>query len=386
MAIGAHAGSGPTTCINCHDHVNASGTGFTDPSKHVNGVLDGGGDDCSNCHTDANLSASHLKHSSPSTILTGKKLSLGDYGQVWFYSVSYVGGTPKFGCGYCHPNTAVTHMNGTRNLDIDPTDAAAAGTVKAKNGYPAFTQSTGVSVTCSSVYCHSTGYNDGTGYAYQTSPDWFGGSFAGDRCSNCHGNSPNTGGKSGSLSHYNPDAMALGVVGGHFVGIHYNNVYDKINGGLIKDASLRQNAHGTAGTSTTINCNTCHQSTVTTNANDLNNICGACHTNKGSMMIDALSSAHINGQPDVAFEPSIINSKAQIRDNIASVPELGNNWTRTDGYKQSATSKDASVAALNTAVYDSGTKTCSSVACHNGNSAQWGASSVTCNSCHTSLP
>lgn len=30
----------PTQCIGCHPHVNASGTGFTDPTKHINGVID----------------------------------------------------------------------------------------------------------------------------------------------------------------------------------------------------------------------------------------------------------------------------------------------------------------------------------------------------------
>jgi predicted CxxxxCH...CXXCH cytochrome family protein len=385
MAIGAHAGAGPTTCIICHDHVNASGTGFTDPSKHVNGVLDGGGDDCSNCHTDANLSASHLKHSSPNTILAGKKLSLSDYGQAWFYSVSYLNGAPKFGCGYCHPNTSATHMNGVRNLNIDPTDAAAGGTVKAKNAYPSFTQISATSVTCSSVYCHSTGYDDGTGYYYQTSPDWYGGSFAGDKCANCHGNSPNTGGKTGSLSHYNPDAMGMGVVGGHFVGIHYNNVYDKTNGGVIKDAGNRQNAHGTAGTSSTINCQTCHNLTVTASGNDLNSICATCHTSpsKGTMSIDALSATHINGTPDVSFAAGTVNSKAQIRDNITTVAELNTSWTRNNGYKGGSTSFDGSKTA---AAYNTGTKSCSSVACHNGNAVTWGAITITCNSCHTSLP
>jgi len=32
--------TGPTSCINCHSHVNAAGTGFTDPTKHINGVID----------------------------------------------------------------------------------------------------------------------------------------------------------------------------------------------------------------------------------------------------------------------------------------------------------------------------------------------------------
>jgi predicted CxxxxCH...CXXCH cytochrome family protein len=386
VAIAAHNGQGPTDCITCHNAgINAAGTGFDDKSHHVDGILDGGGDICTDCH--ATLSATHDKHTDRAGFLAGKSITFGNYGQAWFYNVSYVSGAPKFGCGYCHPNTEATHMNGVRNLNIDPTDADAVGTVKAKNGYPSYTQTSGTSVTCSSVYCHSTGYDDGTGYVYQTSPDWYGGLFAGDKCSNCHGNSPNNG-KPGSLSHYNPDAMGMGVVGGHFVGIHYNNVYDKTNGGLIKDANNQQNAHGTATTSTTINCQTCHNSTVTASANDLNQICATCHTAapQGSMAIAATATTHINGTPDVAFEASVINSKAQIRDDITSVAELNNNWTRTDGYKQSATSKDASIAALNTAAYDSGTKTCSTVACHNGNSAQWGASNVTCNSCHTSLP
>jgi predicted CxxxxCH...CXXCH cytochrome family protein len=31
---------GPTQCIGCHSHVNASGTGFADPTKHINGAID----------------------------------------------------------------------------------------------------------------------------------------------------------------------------------------------------------------------------------------------------------------------------------------------------------------------------------------------------------
>jgi len=335
------------------------------------------------------LSAAHSKHVDVDAVLAGKTLPAGDYGQAWFYSVSYVSGAPKFSCGYCHPNTSATHMNGVRNLNFDPNDAAAAGTVKAKNGYPTYTHNPGVSVTCSSVYCHSTGYDDGTGYVYQTTPDWYATDpwASVDKCAQCHGNSPNNG-KPGSLSHYNPDAMGMGVVGGHFVGIHYNNVFNKAAGGLLSKGGAVGSgaAHGDPGTSTTINCNTCHQSTVTTNANDQNAICGECHTNKGSMVIAAAAMTHINGMPDVSFDPSVVNSKAQIRDNITFVPELDDYWTRTDGYKQSATSKDASAVLNTTAAYIPGTKTCNTVACHNGNSVQWGATNVTCNSCHTSLP
>lgn len=41
--ISPHSGVTPTQCINCHPHVNASGTGFTDPTKHINGVIDASG-------------------------------------------------------------------------------------------------------------------------------------------------------------------------------------------------------------------------------------------------------------------------------------------------------------------------------------------------------
>lgn len=382
--LAVHNGAVPSSCIICHDHVNSSGTGFTNLSKHINGVVDGGGDNCSGCHTTANLSATHQKHVDADSILSGKKLSLNNYGQAWFYSVSYVNGTPKFGCGYCHPNTIATHMNGIKNLNFDPYDAAASGTVKAKNGTPqTYTQTAG-SVICASVYCHSNGYDDGTGYVYQTTPNWYGGAFSADKCANCHGNSPNSGGKAGSLSHYNPNYMGLGVLGGHFVGVHYKNVFTGTTG-LVKDGSNRQNAHGTDSTMSTIGCRTCHNSTVTTSGNDLNTVCSACHTSpsKGTMSIDASSTMHINGMPDVAFSVDTIYSKAQIRDNITNVAELNNSWTRNNGYKSDASSSDGSKTGGS---YNSGSKTCSSVACHNGNSVTWGATNITCNSCHTSLP
>lgn len=34
--------SGPTSCVTCHSHVNAAGTGFTDATKHINGTIEAG--------------------------------------------------------------------------------------------------------------------------------------------------------------------------------------------------------------------------------------------------------------------------------------------------------------------------------------------------------
>jgi predicted CxxxxCH...CXXCH cytochrome family protein len=39
-ATPVHAGVTPEQCIGCHSHVNGSGTGFTDPSKHINGSIE----------------------------------------------------------------------------------------------------------------------------------------------------------------------------------------------------------------------------------------------------------------------------------------------------------------------------------------------------------
>jgi predicted CxxxxCH...CXXCH cytochrome family protein len=100
------------------------------------------------------------------------------------------------------------------------------------------------------------------------------------------------------------------------------------------------------------------------------------------MQIAAAATTHVNGTPDVSFDAAVVNSKAQIRDNITGVPELNNSWTRNNGYK-AVSSYDGSKTA---ASYDAGTKSCSSVACHNGYAVQWGAPNVTCTSCHTSLP
>ena len=48
--VSAHVGiNSATLCINCHSHVNATGTGFTNPALHINGVVDAAGN-CDSCH------------------------------------------------------------------------------------------------------------------------------------------------------------------------------------------------------------------------------------------------------------------------------------------------------------------------------------------------
>ena len=49
-ATATHTGVTATACITCHTHVNATGTGFTNVTLHINGVVDASGGDCIGCH------------------------------------------------------------------------------------------------------------------------------------------------------------------------------------------------------------------------------------------------------------------------------------------------------------------------------------------------
>jgi predicted CxxxxCH...CXXCH cytochrome family protein len=124
-------------------------------------------------------------------------------------------------------------------------------------------------------------------------------------------------------------------------------------------------------------------------ANDKNTVCVTCHTGsnlKGTMTIAPASTTHVNGTVDVAFAAIQVKSKAQLGNDITTVPELNNNWTRNGGYKASG-SFDSAKNALNTSImYVSGTKTCNNVACHNGMTVTWTATNISCNACHTALP
>jgi predicted CxxxxCH...CXXCH cytochrome family protein len=224
------------------------------------------------------------------------------------------------------------------------------GPLKSKNSVSddtsGYSQSKGTSVICSAAYCHS----DGKGI-FATTPDWYGGSFAGDPCGNCHLNSPS------SVPHAK-----------HVVGIHYNNIYTGTTG-LATPGTLVTNSHGNPTSSTTINCNICHNNTVTSSANDQNTACVSCHNGttaplKGNAAI-ADKSYHVNGTVDIKFdEVNLVKSKAQIRDSISSVPELGNNWTRlANSYKTGAMPNDTAKATLNTANWSS-TDTVSCFSCH----------------------
>lgn len=269
------------------------------------------------------------------------------------------GSNYSFGCAECHGHNGAGALHNNGSIDI------IAGI-----GYNGSKQ-------CATSDCHSDGKVTAT---YKTSPVW-GVPFAGDRCAGCHGNWP-TG-----------DAHIA-----HQVGIHYDDVATGNIGKIPASAVSTTNAgHGNATYSTTISCNMCHNLTVTVNYNDLATTCStavSCHASgatgglKGTLTTASVNKTyHVNRVRDVSFAGATIRSKAQVRNDITLVTELNNFWTRTNSYKAGLSSHDASKATLlATATYASGTGTCSTVVCHNGNSITWTSGTITCDKCHTSLP
>jgi len=326
-------------------------------------------------------------------IRQARTLTAGDYDDTtWHYQIHYEGGFPKFACGTCHDLTSLSKRNnGVVDIDLDPSHAAA-GTVKTKNlaGGPWYTaRNTGVSIKCMNVYCHSSGYvsPSTSNFTFKTTPDWYWseqsqpepfGQAGVDRCSQCHGNSPNTGGIEGSAAHAQ-----------HVVAVHYRDIYSGNSGKMAQGwTTSADGVHGNTATSTTINCNICHYDTVKVSYNDDNGVCATCHGSnaKGAMTVDSANTTHINGNVDVAFSGSLwgsigVKSKAQLRDNITAISELNSNWTRQNGYKAS-TSYDSSKP---TPSYNAGT--CLNAACHNGTPMEWSQTGpLRCAACHKGLP
>jgi predicted CxxxxCH...CXXCH cytochrome family protein len=201
----------------------------------------------------------------------------------------------------------------------------------------------------------------------------------------CHGNSPNANdpvNQPGSPAHYSKNFLGFAnVSGGHAIGIHTNSIFTG-SIGLATPGNTPIGSHGNAATSTTINCNMCHYSTVSSYANDNNKACVTCHGSLPKNPADLISDKrlHINGLVDVAFAPIRVKSKAQLRDTKYDATI----WSRQAGYKQSG-SYDVAFKTFTTATqWNVATKTCSNIACHKGQSVKWTdtGGTTSCYSCH----
>jgi predicted CxxxxCH...CXXCH cytochrome family protein len=257
----------------------------------------------------------------------------------------------NYNCANCHDNTLATnHFNGS--LDMLP--AANYNSVAG---------------TCSTNACHQDGQGGAPGFA----PHWING-WAGDPttdvCDNCHGNAPNSG--------------AHDV---HAMGIHSQDIYTGTSGLLAASGTI-PSAHGDAGTSTVISCNTCHNATVDVWYNAYDSRCSSCHdttnTSLGdNAMVVADKSIHADGVKTVLFQNITFKSKAQLRDDIASVPDVAATWQRTNGYKAD-NSYDVGYNSLQ--LLDDYTDVTCTTSCHNKNDVTWTTPTGDCSVCHTGLP
>jgi predicted CxxxxCH...CXXCH cytochrome family protein len=354
-----------TTCSTVYCHSNGKGA-------YVN-VTWGGSLGCTGCHP--NLSGAHAKH-------VGNLLS-----SVTFYAYTAnkstgddATGSYQFGCANCHPITAANHADGNIDVIVSQVATGAAGSIKKRND-PAATYVAGVG--CDLVYCHSDGRNPlvtgptGNGHA----PAWTSTFTAAERCGKCHGNSP-------------ADATHQSHVQGS---IHNDNVYNGTSG-LLPAGSTGSVSHGISGQATTINCNICHNATVTSARNDGNSTCSTvnCHAGKTNYASIANRANHVNGVVDVFFAYTTIRSKAQLRPaSFTGYTSGAAGWIRNgDNYKNGAAAFDYSKNRLGaTAVFtadpvNQGQGSCSNVVCHNMKVGQpvvkWN-DSLTCESCHTTL-
>ncbi len=383
---GASASFASGTCTSVTCHSNGRGT-YQSPQW-------GQTDNCGFCHPIASLGGAHAKHldltQTPIFYSFTANRSSGDD----------VTGKYNFGCSNCHPLANGSHTNGTIVIDFRPA-VAGVSTLRSKNSTTVTASgavgtvnsgtsgTSGTSVVCANIYCHSNGY--ALNMVYATTPNWYGGSFT-DRCASCHGNSPNST-ITGSPAHYNTNFVGTGVSNGHVVGIHSDDVYTGASG-LATVGTGATNSHGNSAYSTTINCNLCHNLTVTSARNDSNGVCKTCHVSGnavgaafGNNAAIANKALHVSGQPNVTFAAVVVKSKAEVRVDSATVQPYKTTWKRVGTYKASG-SYDQAVNALNTAsMWNQATKTCSNISCHNGQPVTWTSTGgvTSCQSCHPAL-
>jgi len=156
---------GPTQCINCHPHVNASGTGFTDPTKHINGTID------------VSAGASHLvpydTHKADVVAAGGNSVCLACHAMGTAASVypAAVAGNPP-DCRGCHRKAAPLHTGTAAGANCSSCHGsgtaagAAIGRPSTNNGtFPDNRNSHNVNIhtNAACTVCHVLGASGGSG-------------------------------------------------------------------------------------------------------------------------------------------------------------------------------------------------------------------------------
>lgn len=366
-----------TTCGGCHPDIRNDFT-FSQPERHVNGVLDVDVS-CGACHGVPPATGAHLAHYGEA--VTPPRALYGDLRVLEDFSPDG-GASYLFGCGQCHPTAASRHMDGV--LQVELFDATAPSTSLKGRNPPAASWSGAPQRTCANVACHSSGQDAPT---YVTTPGWTSGASLG--CNGCHDNPPRYPSTDAGVANSHLRLASDGWEAGHF-------------GGLME-------YHGGPGAGA-ITCQACHFETVDptstgpsgfywldTTGNYVlpggqrNLSCASAGCHQAGSAVAPLGQGrvsplrHVNGRRDVTFDRRS-TLPAGYDGGVPQRPTAPF-WIWRAWYGQ-VENKDLTLAAWNPA-----TKTCTNVSCHQGAlislpsprvSVEWGATFEPnrCDLCH----
>lgn len=110
-ATTVHTGKVPTDCIGCHPHVNASGTGFTDATKHINGSIEAIG-----AHSFPNPGSAHKSASNGTGCITSG------------CHAANAAGSPYPVASGTAPNCRACHLNANPTVDPKCSDCHGSST------------------------------------------------------------------------------------------------------------------------------------------------------------------------------------------------------------------------------------------------------------------
>jgi predicted CxxxxCH...CXXCH cytochrome family protein len=325
---------------------------------------------------------------------------------ITFYGYTAIkssGGVYRIGCANCHPTIeAGNHKNGKVDLSINK-DKSGAGYVNRLNNATAdglnnagsgIVGTSKSSITCSMVYCHSSGKSTvQQDNIFKTTPNWYSaaGSVA-NRCGMCHDNPPQYAGQSHYVAQSSMGNNGTGTPrdSGHMIGIHFKNTYKGPGQqGFLGYSSEGNMAHGNNGIATTMACYICHSGVVSSSKIDTFAMystgskfeCRKCHTASTRTPLQtgeiAETALHVNGRKDVVFPANTMTFKTKAQ--LSNVANSGGYWTRVGGYKETSDSYDST--DLSTSAWNPDTKNCAT-ACHvNQPNINWGTN-LKCSSCH----
>jgi len=408
----AHVGTSGLNCEECHALTSVDGTAIdgSDPTQHVDQTVDisfkqggtyntgtetcsttychgtgtpqwGGTVNCGDCHAVNNtLAGTHSTHWG-----TGTNASASDRSTAANNSTT---GAYIFTCAVCH--NGATHAGGpvgggqTGEISFD---AAVAGGGTYTAGGTTSTDPNGFDYTngsCSSTYCHS----DGAGGNPNVTPTW----GATLDCASCHNYTAASGTPMASGSHTAHINDGSVMTNKSCEDCHNATTTD---GTTIADKTMHVNqtkdvalSSTWGGSYTSGACSTsyCHSNgTALTSPYNAPNTdlvwgtgtadCTSCHDGPTS------GPSYTNGSPKAnshAKHTGAPWSFGCVKCHDSTVDAANAITTPANHLNQTY---DVSGADIGSYTYNTGGGTCSNIACHGGNNAQWGAT-LTCSDCH----